>query len=103
MNTLRNSLVSRPVQSIFNARLYCTSKKLPKNVIEEVYGTHPHIENGSVHDKKPFKVHLNEKKKYSWCLCGKGHSQPFCDGHHKNVHYKIKQIPVKFQVRRILC
>ncbi|KAL9657510.1 hypothetical protein ABK040_016775 [Willaertia magna] len=33
--------------------------------------------------KGPFKVKLEEGKKYSWCTCGLSQKQPFCDGAHK--------------------
>lgn len=87
------------LRNVATARLYCTSK-VPKSVIEDLTSAQGQIENGVIYDKKPFKLHLEEKKNYSWCLCGKSKTQPLCDGFHKNVHYKIKQRPVRFQVEK---
>jgi CDGSH iron-sulfur domain-containing protein 3 len=86
-------------KSLGNARLYCTSK-VPKNATEHLTSAQNQIENGAIYDKKPFKLHLEEGKNYSWCLCGKSKTQPLCDGFHKNVHFKIKQRPVRFQVEK---
>lgn len=47
--------------------------------------------NGEIYDKKPFKLHLKKGKTYSWCLCGKSHNQPLCDGTHKDIYLKITQ------------
>lgn len=77
---------------------FFSSKTIPRNTIEHLYGSQAQHENGFVYDKKPFKMHLKAETKYLWCLCGKGHSQPLCDSTHKYVHYKIKQEPVRFQV-----
>ncbi|KAK5638657.1 hypothetical protein RI129_012952, partial [Pyrocoelia pectoralis] len=72
---------------------------IPKNVLEDKITAHQQKENGTVYDKKPFKITLEAGKKYFWCLCGKSKSQPFCDGTHNNVYLKIKLRPVKFQVQ----
>jgi CDGSH-type Zn-finger protein len=47
-----------------------------------------------------FKISLEGGKKYAWCLCGRSKQQPFCDGTHKNVHLKIEQRPVRFEVEK---
>jgi CDGSH-type Zn-finger protein len=97
-----NSLIRNNIcilKHLSSARLYCTAK-IPRSAIENLTSAQNQIENGAVYDKKPFKLHLLEGKSYSWCLCGKSKTQPLCDGFHKNVHYKIKQRPVKFQVEK---
>ena len=33
----------------------------------------------------PFRVALEEGKKYAWCACGKSADQPFCDGAHRGT------------------
>ena len=70
LNVLRNATSFR----------YFCSAQIPRNVIEGVISAHNQTENGVVYDKKPFKLHLEEKKSFSWCLCGKSKSQPLCDG-----------------------
>lgn len=97
MNSIvrNNSSIYRIVSGV---RLF-SDKTVPRNTIEHLYGSQSHLENGFVYDKKPFKMHLKADTKYIWCLCGKGHSQPLCDATHNYVHYKIKQLPVRFQVR----
>ncbi|MBO0332199.1 CDGSH iron-sulfur domain-containing protein [Sneathiella sp. CAU 1612] len=36
-----------------------------------------------VAQKSPYKVAVQEGKKYAWCACGLSANQPFCDGTHK--------------------
>ncbi|KAF5292660.1 hypothetical protein FQR65_LT11212 [Abscondita terminalis] len=74
------------------------SGDVPKNVLEDKIAAHQQKSNGSVYDKKPFKITLEAGKKYFWCLCGKSKNQPFCDGTHKDTFLKIKQRPIKFEV-----
>ena len=38
--------------------------------------------------KHPFKVAVEEGKKYFWCSCGESKAQPFCDGAHKGSGMK---------------
>jgi CDGSH iron-sulfur domain-containing protein 3 len=38
----------------------------------------PHITQ-----KAPFKIAVEQGKKYFWCSCGLSQKQPFCDGSHK--------------------
>uniref|UniRef100_A0A1A9ZX17 Iron-binding zinc finger CDGSH type domain-containing protein n=1 Tax=Glossina pallidipes TaxID=7398 RepID=A0A1A9ZX17_GLOPL len=92
----------QPVQ-----RVYCSStskkdtqKTIPKNVLETYQTAHLQPENGAIYDKKPFKIHLDQNKLYSWCLCGKSKSQPICDGTHKNEFLKIKLRPIRFKVEK---
>jgi CDGSH-type Zn-finger protein len=33
--------------------------------------------------KSPFKIKVEQDKKYFWCSCGLSAKQPFCDGSHK--------------------
>lgn len=33
--------------------------------------------------KEPFKILVEQGKKYFWCSCGLSQKQPFCDGAHK--------------------
>uniref|UniRef100_A0A182YBS2 Iron-binding zinc finger CDGSH type domain-containing protein n=1 Tax=Anopheles stephensi TaxID=30069 RepID=A0A182YBS2_ANOST len=84
-------------------RCYSTAggdAKLPKNVIEHLNTAQEQQTNGFVYDKKPFRMELEEGKRYSWCLCGRSKGQPLCDGTHKLVQYKITQRPVRFQVEK---
>lgn len=67
-----------------------SSNEIPKNIIADLQSSQHQEENGTIYDKKPFKIALKEGKLYSWCLCGKSKQQPLCDGTHKNVHLKIK-------------
>ncbi|XP_059608569.1 CDGSH iron-sulfur domain-containing protein 3, mitochondrial [Phlebotomus argentipes] len=89
--------------SLLTRRLFCDKKpvvELPKNVLEPYQTAQNQAENGVIYDKKPFKIELEQSKLYSWCLCGKSKSQPFCDGTHKNVFLKIQLRPVRFQVEK---
>ncbi|XP_037951773.1 CDGSH iron-sulfur domain-containing protein 3, mitochondrial [Teleopsis dalmanni] len=77
-----------------------TTKSIPKNLLEDKHTATQQSENGAIYDKKPFKLHLEENKTYSWCLCGKSKSQPICDGTHKNEFLKIKLRPIRFKVEK---
>ncbi len=33
--------------------------------------------------KAPYKISVEEGKRYVWCACGRSANQPFCDGTHK--------------------
>ncbi|XP_050072672.1 CDGSH iron-sulfur domain-containing protein 3, mitochondrial [Anopheles maculipalpis] len=84
-------------------RCYSTAgneTKFPKNVIEHLNTAQEQQTNGVVYDKKPFRMELEEGKRYSWCLCGRSKGQPLCDGTHKLVQYKITQRPIRFQVEK---
>ena len=35
--------------------------------------------------KAPYKVEVEEGKRYFWCACGRSAKQPFCDGSHKDT------------------
>lgn len=35
--------------------------------------------------KAPYRVDVEEGKRYAWCACGRSEKQPFCDGSHKAV------------------
>lgn len=35
--------------------------------------------------KGPYKIALEEGKKYFWCACGESKNQPFCDGSHQGT------------------
>jgi CDGSH-type Zn-finger protein len=35
--------------------------------------------------KAPYRVEVEEGKRYVWCACGHSAKQPFCDGAHKEV------------------
>ncbi|XP_044763959.1 CDGSH iron-sulfur domain-containing protein 3, mitochondrial [Coccinella septempunctata] len=92
---LRNILISANLLK-FSVRGY--SSKIPKNALENVISAQHQKENGVVYDKKPFKIALVEGKSYLWCLCGRSHNQPFCDGTHKNQQLRVTQKPIRFQV-----
>ncbi|KAM7303785.1 CDGSH iron-sulfur domain-containing protein 3, mitochondrial [Ixodes scapularis] len=51
---------------------------------------------GRVYDKKPFRFECKQGHVYHWCACGFSHTQPFCDGSHRNPHLKISLRPVRF-------
>ncbi|GLV38242.1 uncharacterized protein CBL_12890 [Carabus blaptoides fortunei] len=75
-----------------------SNTSIPKNPLESVHSASQQQENGSIYDKKPFRMTCEAGKKYSWCLCGKSKNQPLCDGTHKNTFLKIKLRPVRFEV-----
>ncbi|XP_062132785.1 CDGSH iron-sulfur domain-containing protein 3, mitochondrial isoform X2 [Drosophila sulfurigaster albostrigata] len=77
-----------------------TVKTVPKNLLEDKQTANLQKENGAIFDKRPFKLHLDKDKTYSWCLCGKSKSQPLCDGMHKNEFLKIKLRPIRFKVEK---
>ncbi|XP_053664429.1 CDGSH iron-sulfur domain-containing protein 3, mitochondrial [Anopheles marshallii] len=84
-------------------RCYSTTgnePKFPKNVIEHLNTAQEQQTNGVIYDKKPFRMELQEGKRYSWCLCGRSKGQPLCDGTHKLVQYKITHRPIRFQVEK---
>ncbi|KAK7573722.1 hypothetical protein V9T40_010913 [Parthenolecanium corni] len=73
--------------------------EIPKNILESKQTAHLQPDFGVPYDCKPFKMLLDKDKKYSWCSCGQGHSQPLCDGtHRKFPQLNIKLKPVRFQV-----
>ncbi|XP_055610710.1 CDGSH iron-sulfur domain-containing protein 3, mitochondrial [Uranotaenia lowii] len=103
MNILRKTL---SLKSALNLELrypmcrHASGGDIPKNVIADLQTSQNQQTNGVIYDKKPFRIELEEGKRYSWCLCGKSKSQPLCDGTHKLDQYKIKQRPVRFQVEK---
>ncbi len=42
---------------------------------------------------EPYKVTVQEGKRYFWCACGRSQKQPFCDGSHSTTDIQ----PVMFQ------
>ncbi|XP_077286956.1 uncharacterized protein LOC143911787 [Arctopsyche grandis] len=100
LSSVLQSNHARNIAFINNAKLFSSDNKpkIPKNVIEVRYAALDQKKNGEVYDKKPFKLLLKKNKVYSWCLCGKSHNQPLCDGTHKDIYLKITQRPIKFQV-----
>ncbi|CAG4928035.1 unnamed protein product [Colias eurytheme] len=72
--------------------------EIPTNPLASVYSATHQKTNGIVYDKKPFKIALEAGKTYSWCLCGRSKSQPFCDGTHRNIYLKITEKPIRFTV-----
>lgn len=70
------------------------------NPVDVVYGGDKKAPDdvGIVFDKKPFKVAVKKYHLYTWCGCGRSHSQPFCDGTHASMYLKriIKGGPVKY-------
>ncbi|CRK90671.1 CLUMA_CG004372, isoform A [Clunio marinus] len=95
MNLIRKSSLLQN----WTVRRLCSSQ-IPKNMLPEGTNGNYQDENGAVYDKKPFKMHLVADKVFVWCLCGKSHGQPLCDGTHRMVHFKIKQKPIKFKVEK---
>ncbi|CAF4838370.1 unnamed protein product [Pieris macdunnoughi] len=86
---------------ILNSVKYVTKApkpEIPKNPLTSVYSANNQKANGTVYDRKPFKMSLQAGKTYSWCLCGKSKSQPLCDGTHKDIYLKISQKPIRFTV-----
>nr|CAI5862807.1 unnamed protein product [Callosobruchus analis] len=80
-------------------RLLCKGTSgIPKNILENVISANKQSQNGVCYDKKPLKITLQAGKKYSWCLCGRSKTQPFCDGTHRMDQLKITQKPVRFAV-----
>ena len=76
-----------------------SKKGTKKSIIEDVpdkdtYWEYHQKDLGRIYDKKPIKVNVKEGKIYMWCSCGWSKSQPFCDGSHKNRHWKTKLQPV---------
>ncbi|XP_077564664.1 uncharacterized protein LOC144180146 [Haemaphysalis longicornis] len=51
---------------------------------------------GRIYDKKPFRFEVRKGRVYHWCSCGFSHTQPFCDGSHRNPHLKITLKPIRF-------
>ncbi|WP_367281086.1 CDGSH iron-sulfur domain-containing protein [Sneathiella sp.] len=39
----------------------------------------------TIAQKSPYKVEVQEGRKYAWCACGLSGKQPFCDGSHKTT------------------
>ncbi|CAG9770783.1 unnamed protein product [Ceutorhynchus assimilis] len=72
--------------------------EIPKNKLENLISAQTQQENGVIYDKKPIRMRLEAGKKYSWCLCGRSHKQPFCDGTHRTQELRIKQKPIRFVV-----
>ncbi|XP_014486681.1 PREDICTED: CDGSH iron-sulfur domain-containing protein 3, mitochondrial [Dinoponera quadriceps] len=84
-----------------NISRFCTKTEepaIPVNPLRETYSASDQPGNGLIYDKKPFKLHLEAGKNYSWCLCGHSKSQPLCDGTHRNIFFKIKLRPIRFTV-----
>uniref|UniRef100_A0A336KPQ3 CSON010621 protein n=1 Tax=Culicoides sonorensis TaxID=179676 RepID=A0A336KPQ3_CULSO len=103
MNTLRKvSGIHKLPYQIYVSRATFSSGEIPRNILEEQGLVNGQLqkENGKIYDKKPFKMTLEENKKYSWCLCGHSKNNPICDGTHKNVHLKLTLKPVKFAVAK---
>jgi len=36
----------------------------------------------------PYKLHVHNGQRYSWCTCGQSSKQPLCDGSHKGTGIK---------------
>ncbi|XP_050525408.1 CDGSH iron-sulfur domain-containing protein 3, mitochondrial [Daktulosphaira vitifoliae] len=91
---------SQKLNFFFNFRTYSKiiNDILPKNVLEDYHTASKQAQLGNIYDKRPFKITLDKDKTYNWCSCGMSHSQPFCDGTHKNQKLKITMKPVKLQV-----
>ncbi|XP_050424975.1 CDGSH iron-sulfur domain-containing protein 3, mitochondrial [Adelges cooleyi] len=94
-----NTFICR-LRPLLNHRVY--SKKidevLPKNLLENIHNASRQTEMGVIYDKRPFKMILDKNKTYNWCSCGMSHTQPLCDGTHKNQKLRITMKPVKVQV-----
>ncbi len=44
-------------------------------------------EKPTIAQASPFKVELEEGKRYAWCRCGLSKNQPYCDGAHKDTSF----------------
>ncbi|XP_043280268.1 CDGSH iron-sulfur domain-containing protein 3, mitochondrial [Venturia canescens] len=81
---------------------YSTKAKepeIPINPLKDIYSATTQPRNGHMYDKKPFKIRCEAGKTYSWCLCGRSKTQPFCDGTHKIPFWKIDLRPIRFTVK----
>ena len=45
------------------------------------------MSDGKSTQNAPYRVEVEEGKKYFWCSCGQSASQPFCDGSHKGSEF----------------
>jgi len=63
---------------------------------KKLYPEYYQEEYGWVYAKKPHKYLCKAGKAYIWCSCGRSHTQPFCDGTHKNTHLQIKLKPIRW-------
>ncbi len=45
------------------------------------------MDNPVVAQKAPYKIELEEGKRYFWCACGRSQKQPYCDGSHKGTGF----------------
>ncbi|KAK9302286.1 hypothetical protein QLX08_005712 [Tetragonisca angustula] len=85
-----------------NIRYYCkkveNDTEIPTNPLKNFFSANDQSTNGAIYDNKPFKFTCIAGKIYQWCLCGRSHRQPFCDGTHRNQHLKIKHRPIRFTV-----
>ncbi|XP_003741307.1 CDGSH iron-sulfur domain-containing protein 3, mitochondrial [Galendromus occidentalis] len=61
----------------------------------EYHASYHQKAKGRIYDRKPMLVKLRTGRQYFWCTCGWSHSQPFCDGTHKNPHYRISLRPMR--------
>ncbi len=53
--------------------------------------------------KGPFRVELEEGKKYAWCRCGRSKKQPFCDGAHKDTDFTPLMFVAEKSGNHYLC
>ncbi|XP_061185559.1 CDGSH iron-sulfur domain-containing protein 3, mitochondrial-like [Saccostrea echinata] len=103
LSSLRNIFPFRQSHMCLMVRhKYFFKKYNPEGAVYREYKNEVVKNTGKVYDKKPAKVVLKPGKKYHWCSCGYGHSQPLCDGTHKTLAErrwtKVKFHPKVFEV-----
>ena len=77
------------------AEVYGPTESWPENEVRKTLFTFSLVltsffpfQFGYLFDKKPFKVNVKKYHLYTWCGCGRGHSQPFCDATCKNKYMR---------------
>ncbi|MDE2149124.1 MAG: CDGSH iron-sulfur domain-containing protein [Gammaproteobacteria bacterium] len=51
----------------------------------------------------PFAVEVEAGKTYFWCACGRSHTQPFCDGSHRDTVFTPARFVAERSERLWLC